>query len=199
MEIEDQVFFHLSYGVYLVSTKTTQMNGCIINTVMQLSDDIKRIAICINNHSLTNEMIKESKKCSISILPNDIPYETIMEYGYKSGKNVKKFQENDHELDSMGLPYLKKAIGYISGDVESMIEFQSHTLFIIDVKEAHALGSGIPLTYDYYQKYLKPQNKESGYQCSVCGFVLHDEVIEDDFICPICKHGKEVFVELKNE
>ena len=30
--------------------------------------------------------------------------------------------------------------------------------------------------------------------CSVCGYVYEGDEVPDDFVCPLCKHGKEDFV-----
>ena len=29
--------------------------------------------------------------------------------------------------------------------------------------------------------------------CTVCGYVYEGEELPDDFVCPLCKHGKEDF------
>ena len=44
-----KALFQLSYGLYVVSTKyDKKMNGCIINTVTQVTDDPKQIVVAIN-------------------------------------------------------------------------------------------------------------------------------------------------------
>ena len=62
-------FFQLSYGLYLASTKADKkMNGCIINTVTQVTDNPKQIMVAINKQNLTCELIQKSGIFSISVL-----------------------------------------------------------------------------------------------------------------------------------
>ena len=42
----------------------------------------------------------------------------------------------------------------------------------------------------------KPEKKK-GYICTICGYIHDGEELPEDFVCPICKHGKEDFEELK--
>jgi len=43
----------------------------------------------------------------------------------------------------------------------------------------------------------KPKKKEvTQWECTVCGYVYEGEEVPDDYICPLCKHGKEDFVKL---
>jgi len=39
--------------------------------------------------------------------------------------------------------------------------------------------------------------KKKGYICTICGFIHDEDEIPDDFVCPICNHGREVFEEIK--
>ena len=56
-----QAFFKLSYGLFVIATKTEQkMNGCIINTVTQVAEDPKRIIFAVNKQNLTSEMIQKA-------------------------------------------------------------------------------------------------------------------------------------------
>ena len=32
------------------------------------------------------------------------------------------------------------------------------------------------------------------YVCTVCGYVYEGDELPDDYICPLCKHGKSDFV-----
>ena len=34
------------------------------------------------------------------------------------------------------------------------------------------------------------------YRCTVCGYIHESDTLPADFICPVCKHGAEVFVPL---
>ncbi len=60
------------------------------------------------------------------------------------------------------------------------------------------------MTYEYYRQNIKPKpgagaQKKKGWLCTVCGYIYEGEVLPPDFICPVCKHGAEVFVPLDSE
>ena len=52
--MNQKAFFQLSYGLYVAAAKAdSKMNGCIINTVTQVTDDPKQVIIAINKQNLT--------------------------------------------------------------------------------------------------------------------------------------------------
>ena len=55
------------------------------------------------------------------------------------------------------------------------------------------------MTYAYYHSHVKPQpqKKAKGYVCTVCGYVYEGDELPDDFICPLCKHGVDVFEKIQ--
>lgn len=59
------------------------------------------------------------------------------------------------------------------------------------------------MTYAYYQEHkdelLKVTTEEgkTAWVCTVCGYVYYGEELPDDFKCPLCGVGKDLF-ELKN-
>jgi rubredoxin len=52
------------------------------------------------------------------------------------------------------------------------------------------------MTYSYYHENVKPKpvtEKKKGWVCSLCGYVHDEEELPEDFVCPLCSHGKEFF------
>ena len=94
-----------------------------------------------------------------------------------------------------GLYYLTHyANAYLSCRVVSSMDLGSHTLFIAEVTDGEVLSGEAACTYGYYQSNIKPKPapaQKKGWVCSVCGYVHEGEELPDDFICPLCKHGKE--------
>ena len=73
-------------------------------------------------------------------------------------------------------------------------------MFICTVTEAQVLSNKATMTYTYYLDNVKPKPKTDsvkGYVCKICGYVYEGDVLPDDYICPLCKHGKEDFEEIK--
>ena len=72
----------------------------------------------------------------------------------------------------------------------------THGMFICAVTEARVIDKAETMTYTYYQKHVKPKPKtegKKGFVCKICGYVHESDVLPDDFICPLCKHGASDF------
>ena len=62
-----KALFNIGYGLYvLTANDAAKDNGCIINTVMQITSDPCQIAIAVNKKNYTTEMIQRTKKFNIS-------------------------------------------------------------------------------------------------------------------------------------
>ena len=55
------------------------------------------------------------------------------------------------------------------------------------------------MSYGYYQEHkdellkTKTEKGEIAWICTVCGYVYYGEDMPDDYKCPICQVGKELF------
>ena len=77
-------------------------------------------------------------------------------------------------------------------------ELETQTLFIANVVEAKVLSAGPSCTYSYYHAHIKPKKNPAPEQkecwvCKVCGYVYEGAALPEDFVCPLCKHGKDDF------
>ncbi|MBW1650262.1 MAG: flavin reductase [Deltaproteobacteria bacterium] len=211
----------ISYGVYIItSEKNNKINGQIANTVMQAAAEPMLIAICINKQNLTHEYIMHSKKFAISILSQDVPMELIGTFGFKSGRDINKFENIKYKTDINRLPViLEHTVGYLSAEIENTMDAATHTMFIGKIVDAETFNNNIPLTYaDYHTfkngkspktapTYIKEDIKHTAgsYKCSVCGYIYNPEKgdgtnppmpFEDlpkDWKCHVCGEPKSVF------
>ena len=199
----------LSSGLFLLSTKNgAQTNGCIINTVMQISSEPILLTACISKNNLTHDLLLKSRICAVSVLSENISMDTICRFGFQSGRDTDKFAAFPHNLAQNGAPYIMQNISaYFAGTVVNTVDAGTHTLFIIEVTEMDTLTEETPLTYAYYQSVKKgtsPKNAptyqaetaQKGYRCSICGYIAEVEELPADFVCPVCKQPREVFVKL---
>lgn len=198
--VDPSAMFKLSYGLFVLSAKDgAKDNGCIINTVMQVTDATKRIAIAVNKANYTHEMIKKTGAFNVSVLTTDAPFKLFKQFGFQSGKDVDKFAEGVEEVRTVnGIRYVAEySNAVISGKVIQEVEFDTHTMFIAEVTEAAVLSNVPSVTYQYYFDHIKPQpqptTEKSGYVCKICGYVYEGEELPEDYICPLCKHGAEDF------
>lgn len=199
----------LSSGLFLLSTKNgVQTNGCIINTVLQISSDPILLTAAVSKNNLTHDLLLKSKICAISVLSEEIPMDTIRRFGFQSGRDADKFAAFAHKAAQNSAPYLaENASAYFAGTVVNTVDAGTHTLFIIEVTEMDTLTEETPLTYAYYQSVKKgtsPQNAptyqaettQKGYRCSICGYIVETDDLPADFVCPVCKQPRKVFVKL---
>lgn len=196
--IDNDAMFKLGYGLYVLTARGAQDNGCVINTAMQVTSAPNRVIVGVNKENLTHDIIQYTKEFNLSVLTEGCAFEVYKHFGYQSGKNVDKFDgyKNCCRGDN-GIYYLTEgANAFLSGSVSEMIDCGTHTLFLADVTAAEVLGGEPSVTYDFYQKNVKPKPEKtakSGYRCKVCGYIYEGEELPVDFICPLCKHGAEDF------
>ena len=198
---EPNAFFKFSYGLFVLTAKDGDKdNGCIINTLQQLTDTPKRITIAVNKQNYTHDMIVRTGVFNVSILTESVPFKIFQQFGFQSGRDTDKISADDPiGRTANGLTYLSEyANAVISGKVTDMLDYGTHTLFVADVTEARVLSEEPSVTYAYYFAHIKPkpqpaQEKKKGFVCKICGYVYEGDVLPDDFICPLCKHGASDF------
>lgn len=202
-EIDPNAMFKLSYGLFVLTANDgSKDNGCIINTVMQVTDVKKRITIAVNKANYTHDIIKKTGEFNISVLTTDAPFKLFQQFGFQSGRDVDKFAQGGAEARTAnGLRYVPEySNAVISGKVTEAYEYDTHTLFVADVTEAAVLSNVPSVTYQYYFDHIKPKPQpttdKKGYVCKICGYIYEGETLPDDFICPLCKHGAADFEKL---
>jgi len=187
----------LSYGLFVLTTKDGEKdNGCIINTAMQITSTPLRVSIAVNKANFTHNMIAETGAFNISTLSTSTPFDTFTQFGFSSGKDKNKFANvNYDDRSANGLRYIPKySNSVISAKVCDSYDCGTHTLFIADVTESFVLSNKPSATYQYYFDHIKPKpqspvEKKKGFICKICGYIYEGDILPDDFICPICKHG----------
>ena len=67
--MDNSVMFKISYGLYVLTARDDEKaNGCIINTLQQVTATPNKVTIAVNKTNLTHDMIMTTKKFNISIL-----------------------------------------------------------------------------------------------------------------------------------
>lgn len=199
--IDNSAFFKLSYGLFVLTARDGEKdNGCIINTVTQLTDTPKRITIAVNKQNFTHDMILKTGVFNVSVLTEEVPFKVFQHFGFQSGRDVDKFADCEVQARAQnGLMYLPKYTNaFFSAQVIEAKDYGTHTLFIADVTQAQVLSEEKSVTYAYYFEHIKPKpapvdEQKKGFVCKICGYVYEGEELPADFICPLCKHGAEDF------
>ncbi len=211
--MDEKVLNKLSYGLFVCTAKEGDKdNGCIINTVMQVTSNPLRIMVAINKANYTHNMVMNTKKLNISVISQDADFEMFKHFGFMSGKDVNKFDPASGEWMKKNKDYCKRTPNevmcitkgtnaHISLYVEDTMDFETHTLFSCLVVDGEILNSVPSATYEYYHSHIKqnptapienPEGKKV-WRCKVCGFEYVGDELPEDYICPLCKHPASDF------
>jgi len=202
--IDPGTVFKLTYGLFVLTAKDGDKdNGCIINTVTQITSNPLRISFAAIQANYTHDMIKKTGEFNVSILSESVPFSTFQRFGFQSGRDTDKFAGYGlNARTNNGIRYIPEHVnGVISGKVIDSYDYGTHTIFVADVTQAITLSAEKSVTYQYYFDNIKPKPQppkedKKGYVCKICGYVYEGEPLPDDFICPICKHGAADFEKL---
>lgn len=202
--MDNKALFKIGYGLYVLTAKDGERdNGCILNTVMQVTAEPNRIAVCVSRQNLTHDMIEKSGMFNVSVISEKADFELFKHFGFQSGHDVEKFfGYSDCERSENGVLYITKGTNaYISGNVVKSVDLGTHTMFIADVSDMKILCDEPSATYDYYFEHIKPKPEEKKeekdgkkrWRCVICGYEYVGDTLPADFICPICKHPASDF------
>ena len=196
--------FKLSYGMCIVSSKKDdKFNCCIVNTVFQLTPEPPMVAVSVNRQCLTHEYINHSKVFTVSILSQEAPMSFIGRFGFRSGRDIDKFEQLNFRLGQTEVPIiLDNTVAFLEAEVTQSIDIESHTLFIAKIVACETLDEDTePMTYAYYRDikhgrtpktaatYIKVQRKQQTsegaiemkkYKCLICGYIYDPAVGDPD-------------------
>jgi len=161
------------------------------------------VAASINRQYLTHEYITDSKVFTVSILSQETPMSFIGKFGFRSGRDIDKFEQVRYKIGQTGVPIvLDNTIAFLEAEVTESIDVETHTLFIAKIVACETLDeAGEPMTYAYYRDikqgktpktaatYIKVKPKAKSregvknmkkYKCLVCGYVYDPAVGDPD-------------------
>ena len=197
--MDPKAMYNLTYGLYLLTAREDgRDNGCIINTAVQVASEPTRISISVIRTNKTCDMIRNTGRFNISAITTDAKFDLFRHFGMQSGREVDKFADfPDVARSENGLLYLTQSANtMLSAEVVETMDLGSHILFIAQVTDGKVLSTGSSCTYSYYQSDIKPKPRKAEkkqWVCSICGYVYEGDTVPDDFVCPLCHHGKEDF------
>jgi len=199
--VDERTMFKLSYGLFVLTAKDGgKDNGCIVNTVTQITQNPLRISVAVNKANYTHDMIRKTGEFNVSILSESAQFKMFQQFGFQSGKDTDKFAGCGYDSRAEnGIRYIPdQTNGMISGKVAESFDYGTHTLFIADVTQAFIISGEPSVTYQYYFDHIKPKPQppkkdKKGFVCKICGYVYEGETLPDDYICPLCKHGAADF------
>ncbi len=185
----------ISYGMYILTSENgDNINGQIVNSVIQATSDPATIIVCINHENLTHEFIENSKVFTLSTLSENAPMNLIGNFGYKSGRDINKFEGINCKTGKNGVPIvLDSAVSFLECELINQMDMGTHTMFIGKAINGDVLSDENPMTHAYYHQvkggrspksaphYIEAEeetdiktkggNKMDKYVCLMCGYV----------------------------
>lgn len=186
----------ITQGMYVL---TTDGGGCVVDAVSQVSaGDNPLIAVAVMKKNYTNELMHNNDYFALSVLAKDVNPEIIKTFGLNSMRDIDKFVSvKTSEIE--GLKVIDDSLGYMILKKVDTIENDTHTLFIGELVEADLYKDEEAMSYGYYQENkddLLKVTTEAGktaWVCKICGYVYYGEELPEDFKCPACGVGPEMF------
>jgi flavin reductase (DIM6/NTAB) family NADH-FMN oxidoreductase RutF/rubredoxin len=185
----------------LTSKEDDKLNGCIVNTVFQLTPEPPVVAVSVNKQCLTHQFISKSKVFAVSIMSEAAPVPFIGRFGFRSGRDINKFEQVRCRTGATGAPIvLDNTVAFLEAELTQSIDVGSHTLFIGRVVSCEILDDNTyPMTYAYYRDvkhgrtpksaatYLedksgpdKEEIKMKKYRCIMCSYIYDPAVGDPD-------------------
>lgn len=201
---DPKAMYKISYGLFIVTANQNGTdNGCITNTLMQVTSEPVQVSLTVNKSNLTHDMIIKTGKFSASVLSEAADFELIKRFGFQSGRDADKFAGfSACARGTDGLLYVTQGTNaVIAADVVNTVDLGTHTMFVGRVTDMRVLNDAPAATYEYYLNHIKVTPKKVGttpegqtvWRCVICGYEYVGDELPEDFICPLCKHPASDF------
>ena len=207
--MDETAVFKIAYGLFFIGSRyEDKENICVINTAAQVTQEPLRISVTLLKTSYTHQLLQQSGQFSLGILGQSAKLDAIAHFGQTSGRDGDKLSGWAVEHDLLGNPlFAQGCVATLSGKVVQRVDLDTHTLFIADLADAKVLSDEPPMTYGDYRllkaggapKAAASQEK-AAYQCTICHYVYDGEIpfeeLPEDWVCPVCRKPKSVFVRM---
>ena len=211
--IDVTAFRSISYGLYLIASQADGlMSGCTVNTFAQVTSDPLQVSVTVNKENCTASVIQQSGTYTAVCLSQNASMDLIGKFGFFCSRDVDKFGPFAVERDELGNPYVaEQAVARFTVKVTGSLDLGTHILFVGTVVEAETISDDEPMTYAYYHmvkggktpprasSFVADREEAAastiryGWRCTICGHIEEVDELPDDFVCPICGVGKEMF------
>ena len=153
----------ISYGLYIVTSSFDgKLNGQIVDALMQTAAEPPAVSISINKENFTHELIMKSKTFGVTVLSEKTPMIFIGKFGFKSGRNVEKFEDVSYEIGKTGVPLvLDYAVSVFEAEVVDYVDSFTHTVFVGKIVDAKVVSGERPMTYLYYREVVKGKSPKN--------------------------------------
>ena len=194
-------FYKIECGMFIVSTAYGgKLNGQLVNAMVQVTAEPPKIAVSLNKQNLTCQLCAKSGVFTVSVLDKEAPMTFMGRWGFKSGRDIDKFEGIEYRMGKNGAPIvLDHALAYFEANVTGSLDAGTHMVLIGEVTEAEIMRDEEPMDYMYYRQVKKgltsrfaatyqakperppapagektavpPLAAPARYRCNVCGYI----------------------------
>ncbi len=164
--MNEKALYKITYGLYVVSAEAEgKSSGCVVNTLQQVTSKPVRLSVAVNKDNLTCELMRKAGRFAAVALDQRANLAFIGRFGFRSGRDLEKYEEASAAKDAAGMPYCwENACARYSCRVIDTVDLGTHMLFVGEAEEMEVLSENEPLTYGYYRTVIKggtPKNAPS--------------------------------------
>ena len=124
----------LTYGLFVLTARRGEKdNGCIVNTVQQVTAQPNRIGVAVNKLNFTPDMIMDTGVFNVSIISESAEFALFQRFGFQSGRDVDKFDGFSAWKEAKnGVRYITAGVNaYLGAKVVQTLDLGTHTLFVM--------------------------------------------------------------------
>ncbi len=123
----------IPHGLYICGVKDgEEVNGFTLSWLMQTSFQPPMVVSCVNQKSISHEMIKKSGVFAISFLEEG-QKDLAQKFFKRMSRVGNKFEDVEFYLGETGCPIISDSLGYIECQVVEAVEKGDHTVYIGEV------------------------------------------------------------------
>jgi flavin reductase (DIM6/NTAB) family NADH-FMN oxidoreductase RutF len=139
----------LAAGVTIVATagRKGERSGLTATAACSLSAEPPRILVCVNRDSTPNAAISRAGRFSVNVLGTRHKALALRFAGATGVQGEERFGRGEWISAATGAPVLADALAYFDCTLVDAIQSGTHTVFIGEVRAAHARKNGAPLVY----------------------------------------------------
>jgi flavin reductase (DIM6/NTAB) family NADH-FMN oxidoreductase RutF len=138
----------------VTSTDGSTINGLIVAWITQVSIEPPLMAVCLGLKKYTRELVDRSGVMAINILAQD-QADMVAAFGYRSGREIDKFEGVRYRPGVTGSPILENASAYLDCRVTESLEAGDHRLYVAEVIDCDLLSEKPRLAYQWFLSQTK--------------------------------------------
>ena len=130
--MDEKALYKITYGLYVVSAQADgQRGGCVVNTLQQVTAEPIRLSVAVSKENFTCQLIQRAGRFAAVALDRRADLMDIGRFGFRTGREIDKFQDIPFAQDKAGMPYpTKTACAHYSCKVEQTLDLGTHILFV---------------------------------------------------------------------